>query len=62
MSKYILISAGLSLLAVLLLPVHNLAVSQLGPHSWLDMAFGLSIGLATAFNLDIIARKIRVKK
>lgn len=59
MGKYAVISAALSLLVILLLPLHSHLVSLFGNVDWLDMAIGLPIGLATAFNIDIIIRKIR---
>jgi len=58
MSKYHWISAGLSLLAIVLLPIHSTLVAHTGGTGWLDLAFGLPIGLTVAFNIDIIANKI----
>ncbi len=59
MSKHMLISAGLSLLVIILLPLHAHLVSALGDQEWLNMAIGLPIGVATAFNVDILIHKIR---
>ena len=61
MEKYGLISLTLSVLIVVLLPVHQHFVAQLGNQDWLNMMFGLPIGLATACNIDIIVHKIRRK-
>lgn len=58
MSKYHWISAGLSLLAIVLLPIHATLVANTGGAGWLDFAFGLPIGLIVALNIDIIANKI----
>jgi hypothetical protein len=63
MQKYHVLSAGLSLLVITLLPVHHYLTLQLaGKTDWLNMAFGLPIGLATALNFDIVIRKINRKK
>jgi hypothetical protein len=62
MEKYYLISIALSVLVVTLLPLHQLFVIQLGNQGWLNMVFGLPIGLATACNIEIVIHKIRRKK
>ena len=61
MTKYHWISAGLSLLAIVLLPIHSALVARVGGAGWLDLAFGLPIGLIVAFDIDIIANKIHAK-
>lgn len=62
MGKPALFSAALSVLVMALLPVHQHLVAQFGNADWLNMAFGLPIGLATALNIDIIVHKIRPLK
>ena len=62
MKKYYLLSAALSLFAIILLPIHHYLVQTVGNVNMLDMTFGLSIGLATAVNLDVIINKINGKK
>lgn len=62
MSKYALISLALSVLIVVLLPLHQYLLASVGNTDWLNMAFGLPIGLATALNIDIVTNKIRPKK
>lgn len=62
MSKYALISLALSVLIVVLLPLHQYLATSVGNQDWLNMAFGLPIGLATAFNIDIVTNKVRTKK
>ncbi len=62
MEKYSLISAALSVLIVILLPLHHIVTAALGSPDWLNMAFGLPIGLATAFNIEIVVHKIRPRK
>jgi len=61
MEKYPLISVGLSVLVVVLLPLHQYLISSLGHPDWLNMAFGLPIGVATACNINIVVNKIRRK-
>jgi len=62
MKKYYILSAALSIFAIVLLPVHHFLVQATGNVKTLDMAFGLPIGLATAVNLDVIINKINGKK
>ena len=62
MEKYGLISLALSVLIVVLLPVHQHFVAQIGNQDWLNMIFGLPIGLATACNIEIVVHKIRPRK
>jgi steroid 5-alpha reductase family enzyme len=62
MRKHFWISALLSILVIVLLPVHAQAVTAFGNHGWVDIAFGLPIGLITAFNINLIATKIAVRK
>lgn len=61
MEKYALVSAALSVLVVVLLPLHQILVTSLGNPGWLNMVFGLPIGLATACNIEIVLHKIRRK-
>jgi len=61
MEKYPLISVGLSVLVVVLLPLHQYLISSLGNQDWLNMAFGLPIGVVTACNINIVVNKIRRK-
>jgi hypothetical protein len=62
MEKYGLSSVALSVLVVVLLPLHQQVVSLVGNQDWLNLAFGLPIGLATALNIEIIVHKIRPRK
>ncbi len=62
MKKYYLLSAGLSVFSIALLPLHHFLVQSVGNVNIMDMAFGLPIGLATAVNLDVIINKINGKK
>ncbi len=62
MGKYSFISAALSILVMGLLPLHHYVISTLGNQNWINMIFGLPIGLATAFNIEIVMHKIRRKK
>lgn len=62
MGKYELASVALSLVMIVLLPVHQILVQQFGSQDWLDMVIGLPIGMATVFNIDIIIHKIRPPK
>ncbi len=62
MGKYSFISAALSILVMGLLPLHHYVISMLGNQNWINMVFGLPIGLATAFNIEIVVHKIRRKK
>lgn len=62
MEKYGLVSLALSVLIVVLLPVHQHFVTLLGNQDWLNMVFGLPIGLATACNIDIVVNKVRRRK
>jgi hypothetical protein len=62
MEKYALFSAALSVFVIVLLPLHSHVVSLMGQQDWINMVFGLPIGLATAFNVEIIVHKIRPPK
>ncbi|MEA4910408.1 MAG: hypothetical protein GYA17_02915 [Chloroflexi bacterium] len=62
MGKYGRISVVLSLAVIVLLGVHYFLSNQLGNPDWLDMVVGLPIGMATAFNIDIVISKVRHKK
>lgn len=62
MEKYSVISAALSVFIVVLLPLHQIVTSALGRPDWLNMVFGLPIGLATAVNIEIVVHKIRPRK
>lgn len=61
MNKYFLISAALSFLVIALLPLHHEVIQLLGNEDWVNMLFGLPIGLAIAFNIEIITHKINRK-
>lgn len=61
MSKYAYLSVALSLAIIALLPLHRYFVSALGNQDWVNMAFGLPIGLAMACNIEIVTHKIRRK-
>lgn len=61
MAKYTLLSAALSILMVALLPLHNHLSALFGNQDWLNMAFGLPIGLMLAVNIDLVRHKIRRK-
>lgn len=58
MEKYGLLSVTLSVLIVILLPLHQYFGTSLGHPDWLNMVFGLPIGLAVACNIEIVAHKI----
>jgi hypothetical protein len=62
MGKYALISAALSIFVISLLPLHHYLITWLGNQDWMNMAFGLPIGLATAYNIEIVVHKINRKK
>ena len=62
MEKYPLMSMALSVIVVVLLPLHQNLTVLFGQHDWLNMLFGLPIGLATAVNIEIVRKKIRRKK
>jgi hypothetical protein len=62
MEKYSAISVFLSIFVITLLPLHHYLLSSLGNADWLNMVFGLPIGLATACNIEIVVHKIRPKK
>lgn len=62
MDKYELVSTGLSLLMIGLLPVHQLLVAQFGNQDWLNMLIGLPIGVATVLNIEIVFTKNRSRK
>ena len=62
MEKQHLISVALSALIVFLLPLHQFLVVEFGNQEWLNMAIGLPIGLATAFNINIVIQKIRTPR
>ncbi len=62
MEKYPAISVILSIFVISLLPLHHYLLTSLGNPDWLNMVFGLPMGLATACNIEIVVHKIRRKK
>jgi hypothetical protein len=62
MEKHELVSTALSCLIVGLLPLHQLLAAELGNPEWVNMFFGLTIGVAIVFNVDIVVNKIRPGK
>lgn len=61
MNKYLILSAVLSFLVIGLLPLHHYFIQLLGNEDWLNMLFGLPIGLAIAVNIEIVTHKIKRK-